>query len=406
MITIFAALFILKSPIILVPGSFRSRLTVTSSPGYNFQSCPRNLRDHPFWLKFSSFLPWRLKCTVNWLTLDYDEENGLITDQRNLTISTVDFGGLRGIRGTGFDVFGKSVATYFEKIINILEGFGYEKGVNLFGAPYDWRLGIDQPDEFWRNMTNIVEEAYRMNSNTKVKFLTHSFGAIIIHKFLSDKSKEEWRRKYIDSAVFSAPSFSGAGQSFITLYQQRFPGVPFYRNDQLTEMLSSLGSLHVHLPNFAVYKNATIFITPDDKEILAPDAVKFLAEHGRLNEKHLKMGTRNFQYASEFPKTLDVPVRMLYNSGIKTAFGLKVKDWNSDGQVIYRDGDGVVMSEGVDMVCDVWKKAGADVTCINLNSTKISDRHPFLILLSKHVDVLMNWLIGNNLNESFVNKEL
>ncbi|OHS94658.1 Lecithin:cholesterol acyltransferase family protein [Tritrichomonas foetus] len=403
MFALFTLLSIANNPIILVPGAFRSGLSVSTTTQTHHPKCPQNLSFYPFWINARDFLPPRFKCIINWLTLDFDKKSNIITDQPNVTVNTIDFGGIEGIRGTGEKILGQKIPLYYETIIKILEKQNYTIGLDLFGSPYDWRYGVAQPDLFWKNLTHLIETAYEKNEHQKVKILTHSCGGIIIHKLLTDMTTLEWRQKYIHSVVMSAPSFSGSGQSLIALYRQRFPFIKFYKTKQMQEMVGSLGAFHVHLPNQVVFLNTTVFITPEGDEIKGNQVIDFLIKHKKLTKKQQKIAAKNFESTINFPKSLDVPVRILYNSGFDTAFGLKLKDWESEGETIYEKGDGIVMSKGIEMACEQWKLNGTDIECLDLKSNKFSTRHPFLILRSKSINILLNWLTGQT-NEASQDK--
>jgi len=38
---------------------------------------------------------------------------------------------------------------------------------------YDFRRGLDEQEEFFANLTNLVIETYETNNQTKVVFITH-----------------------------------------------------------------------------------------------------------------------------------------------------------------------------------------------------------------------------------------
>lgn len=401
---IFSLLCINKNPIILVPGAFRTRLAVSVTTQEKCPKCLQNKTYFPFWISFKMVFT-KISCLINWLTLDYDENQKKIVDQPNVTVIPMDFGGVEGIRGTGNRIFGKSQPTYYDKIIKKLEKRNYTVGENIFGAPYDWRRGVSQSEEFWTNLTQLVEIAFN-KTNRKVKFLTHSFGGCIVHKFLTEMTNPEWRQKYIHSAVLSAPSFSGSGEALVSLYRQRIPFIKFLKNDQMKEMVGSLGGFHVHIPNSVIFANTTVFITPEGENINGSNVIDFLHKHQKLNDKQLKIAEQNIQYISKFPESFDVPVRIHYNSAIDTVFGLKLKNWKSEGKEIRLKGDGLVMSEGIEILCKKWKSEGRDIQCVDINSSSLFARHPLLVLRDKFINVLLDWLVEQPNTSDSISKEL
>ena len=46
----------------------------------------------------------------------------------------------------------------------------------VFLIRYDFRRGLDEQDEFFTNLTQLVIDTYEQNNQTKVVFVTHSMG--------------------------------------------------------------------------------------------------------------------------------------------------------------------------------------------------------------------------------------
>jgi lecithin-cholesterol acyltransferase len=382
----FLPLSVSLQPVILVPGLMRSQLSVT----VNFTtipSCPQNLTNEPFWIRSSYLLPPTLKCTLEWLTLTFDNDTQLPITRPNVSISTIDFGGVEGLRGTGPKVFGSSFPPYFGKLIGRLEAHGYAVGKTLFGAPYDWRLGLCQSAKFWEDLRLLCEKA-----GEPVTFVTHSFGGVLIHHFLATRTTPEWRRRFVHSAVFSAPSWSGSGQATIAIWRQRIPFLKLYKTQAISKFVSSLAGWHVHVHNPELYANTTVFVF-GKQNISGAEAREFLISRGKLSGEDRRIAECNWRETEHAPIPLDVPTRILYNSGRDTAFGLRLENDEDEGKVLYRPGDGLVGSEGIDFVCREWRKVGADIECVDLNSSGIKAQHPFLILSGPNIQRLLDWVL-------------
>jgi hypothetical protein len=115
--------------------------------------------------------------------------------------------------------------------------------------------------------------------------------------------------------------------------------------------VGSLGGFHIHIPNAEAYKDAPLFIV-NGTEIPAGNTVDFLIEHRKLTPVQQIIAQANFRFAKTSPMDLDIPVRILYDRGKRTAFGLKLDRLGGPGEEIYRDGDGIVASEGIELVCE------------------------------------------------------
>ena len=85
----------------------------------------------------------------------------------------------------------------------LLETGGYEAGVNLDAASYDWRLppaALQQRDSYFSNTLETVERLYRQNDNTPVVLLCHSLGCKVGHYFLNycrTHRGQSWIDRYV-----------------------------------------------------------------------------------------------------------------------------------------------------------------------------------------------------------------
>lgn len=76
---------------------------------------------------------------------------------------------------------------------------GYKPGLNLRGAPFDWRLA-ENPNNLYAKLKTLIEEMYEQNGQRKVHLLAHSMGNIHIAKMLETVT-QEWKEKYINSFI-------------------------------------------------------------------------------------------------------------------------------------------------------------------------------------------------------------
>ncbi|CAF5182365.1 unnamed protein product, partial [Rotaria magnacalcarata] len=93
--------------------------------------------------------------------------------------------------------------------VRSLVTLGYTRGVNLRGAPYDFRRGIDEQEEFFVNFTKLVQDTYELNNQTKIVLVTHSMGGPFALYWLH-RQTEEFKTKYIRSMVNIAAPWGGA----------------------------------------------------------------------------------------------------------------------------------------------------------------------------------------------------
>jgi len=88
---------------------------------------------------------------------------------------------------------------------------GYKPGIDLRGAPFDWRLA-ENPNNLYPRMVSLIEEMYRTNGNKKVHLLAHSMGNIHTNLMLEGQS-QAWKDQYIDSFIAVAGPWGGSAKS-------------------------------------------------------------------------------------------------------------------------------------------------------------------------------------------------
>jgi pimeloyl-ACP methyl ester carboxylesterase len=172
----------------------------------------------------------------------------------------------------------------------------------LFGGPYDWRFEAAQPNSYFDRLQALVEEAYRVR-NESVLMIGHSLGSQLIHRFLTDKATPEWRAKYINSVTLIAPSWSGSGRSFNTLWRIQAPILSPFGLRQVTTFARRLGTLHIHLPHCLAYQNLTLFSDPNGNTFMGSELMDVLVKHSKIDEKSRLMAEQNWAFLRRWPLT-------------------------------------------------------------------------------------------------------
>lgn len=391
MISFLIVLTLSKRPIIIIPSHFGSRLYMNST--YQpYWYCPKNQTNKHVWIRLRDLVSPFLPCLLSYLTVDIDDATGKLISKPNTTFSVLDFGGVDGILGIGPEYFGRYLPVNYELIVKTFISKGYTAHKDLMSAPYDWRFGLEQPDEYFEKVKELIETAYNNNDNQKVAILAHGTGATLIHDYLtSDKTTAEWRKKYIYSATYISPSWSGSGQAFFATWRLRFPFI-HVRFDTLRQFVASLGPFHASMPNTIAYENKTLLVGPDGVNYTGKDLIKIIKEHGKLNERQLRIAEKNFKHASDLPNPPDFDVNIIYNSGVQTPMGLKLKSWSDVGMPIYARGDSLVGSKIIENACLNWGPTGVRVRCHDAHSSDTKFHHRYLLKNPQIVDMIYKWI--------------
>jgi pimeloyl-ACP methyl ester carboxylesterase len=225
---------------------------------------------------------------------------------------------------------------------------GWTRNVDLFGAPYDWRSGVLKPESFWREFEAFVENVVR-STGEKVQLVSHSMGGMFVRWLLTEVASPEWVSSNIDSAVLMAPSAAGAGVAVWGLWTGKIPvNVPLI--EDLTGDIAHVGGVHVHIPNWEIFKDDVVVKDKDGKEWTAPQFGDALQAWGKLPGDALDFYNLYVGFFNSAPKKFPVPVALVYNSLHDTPLGLDESSGSPVRTMV--GGDGTVPAKGPQWLCE------------------------------------------------------
>lgn len=342
-------------PVILIPGTYASVLQMTGHDLGHQWYCPKTLNNTIIWIDEFYFIPPILNCVIQWAKVYYDSKNNEQVSHPNSTIDILDFGKLTGVTSIDKFIGNYSFIPYYTAMIDYFEKLGYQEGIDLFGAPIDWRLGLAASEKvFHPRLIKLVEEIYA-KTQQKVVLIGHSFGGYTVQNFLSNGASQEWIDKYIEKGIALAPSFGGAIESMLIAWTREIQKIITIKNEFLTEALETMGAVHIHFYNWELFPNQTVVYTPDGTEIKTEKFSQFLIDHQKINGDSIPLLKLNEKFTSKFPNQTKAPLYIIYNSGRQTATAFKLKDWDSDDiEKVYGEGDGTINAEGIRKYCNKY----------------------------------------------------
>ncbi|UJR31414.1 hypothetical protein I4U23_018907 [Adineta vaga] len=199
----------IQYPAIFIPGDGGSqiwaRLNRTVPPPHFF--CYRHSDWFELWLNLELITPEVIDCFVDNMRLIYNETTKKTSNLPGVETQIPGFGNTSTVEY--FDSSQFSYSAYFAQIIKNLVTLGFTRGINLRGAPYDFRLGLDEQGEWFKNFTQLVIDTYELNNQTKVVLVTHSMGGPFALYWLHQQTAE-FKEKYIKSMINIAAPWGGA----------------------------------------------------------------------------------------------------------------------------------------------------------------------------------------------------
>lgn len=401
MLGFFASFALSLKPIVLIPPLYGSNLYVTYQNVSGLHSyCTQKVSDKLLWVHPSYVIPPVYNCLFQLLTVYWNNETENYMHRPNTTISTHDFGGDSSVKYIAHGLGGwLRLIESFKSLISFFKHKGYVVRRDVFAAPFDWRFAVAGLDLFWPNLKNLVEHAYRANNKQKVTIFGYSCGGFTLQQFLSEHVSAEWKEKYLDRAIFLAPSFGGAGASLPSMWSKIFPIVPILKNDDLDAMIESMPVVHQHYPNWEIFGDREVIRTPEDATLTARDIPRFLIEHGKVKGDNIKIMMKAASISSRAPKTTGIPTYIIFNSAVPTDFNLKFKNgYQKDPIVEKTGGDGTVFAAGPEYACKHWEPL---VKCIDLHKDSDLFEHqplaanPFVHDIIYHLHTTDKWMHGN-----------
>ncbi|KAE9416180.1 hypothetical protein Angca_007738, partial [Angiostrongylus cantonensis] len=115
--------------------------------------------------------------------LVFNSTTGLSSNMPGVDIRVPGFGGTNTIEW--LDKSKASPGLYFFTLVEQMVSWGYSRGKNLLGAPFDWRKSPNELHLYFDLLKTTIETTYRYNGHTKVITLGHSMGNPIILYFFN-----------------------------------------------------------------------------------------------------------------------------------------------------------------------------------------------------------------------------
>ncbi len=203
---------------------------------------------------------------------------------------------------------------YMTCLIEALEAVGYQKGVNLFAACYDFRK-IGDPteiDSWCMSLTKLIEQNCAMQENPAI-IIGHDLGAVIANYFLVN-ALPEWKNKFISKFISISGTFGGCPKALRTILSGNSG-----TTNNFNEATKTSSGLSLILPNFKIYGNNPLIhfnnITYSSKDI--PKLVETVSEEA---SKILKISEKVRDISMNAP---GVEVHILAGSDVDTESSYK-----------------------------------------------------------------------------------
>ena len=363
-------------PVVIVPGIVGSNIQAKlNKPSVVQPLCSKTSDWYYAWLESFEVAPDAVKCLFDNLKLKHLGE-GNVTNNDGVTTRIADYGGIGDIRcAMPKTATACNTTVNWGYALDQLQAAGYSPGVNLFGAPYDFRYG---PKSWFRKefpqLKALIEKAYTTNNDTKVVITSISLGGPYFHLFLTHFVDPAWKQKYVDSWVSMSSLWNGATQVAQMLTAGLgWDGISWIKPQVFREGVRNWPAMIFMLPFPYDDVNGThvddTYITSSKRSYKASDMQSAVLDAGLPDTAAILKSISQYRTSTSPP---GVKTYCWFGKGIKTAktlsfSGTDLSDFDAM-TVQMSDGDGTVEHSSL-RICNDWGGDTVVKTWFNVSHT-------------------------------------
>ncbi|XP_015921524.1 lysosomal phospholipase A and acyltransferase [Parasteatoda tepidariorum] len=343
------------SPVILVPGDGGSQLEAKlDKPETVHYFCNKKTDDFfSLWLNLELLVPYVVDCWVDNMRLVYDNNTRTTSNAPGVSIRVPDFGNTSSV--DWLDPSQISPSSYFINIIQMLVAEGYTRGLNIRGAPYDFRKAPNEMTDFFNAMKNMTEETYEKNAQTKVTFVCHSMGCPLMSYFFNQQT-QQWKDKHIKAMVTLGGAWGGAVKAIKTFAAGENLGVFVISQINVRREQRTSPSLAYVMPSQLLWKDNEVMMITDKKNYTKNDFYQLFQDIDFPDGYEMYKDT--LPYALKGMNPPGVEIHCMH--GINVTQTIEMLDYRNTShfpdnpKLIYGDGDGTVNVRSLE-ACLLWQ---------------------------------------------------
>ncbi|ELP85207.1 1-O-acylceramide synthase precursor, putative [Entamoeba invadens IP1] len=327
-----------RKPVVLIHGILSSVLEAEVNIPDDLEmpeDCARQRDNFRVWQVAEDLNPKKNRCLLKYMTPVYNTETGVLEDLEGVNVTVPQFGSTYSSSCLDPGMLTCSLTEYFRPLIKKLNKLGYVDGVDLYGAPYDWRY--TGGDFYAKRLENLLK-SIKEKTGKKAVLVSHSMGCPVTFDALSKFNPEDYVERWV--------TVGGAWLGAVELLNEVLNGI-----DGVPVPKDMTIDLVRHIP-------AMFYMTPRGEQITGElvkvgNDVYTVDNIGDLYEKLPGMEVYGKKLYNEIKPTAPIikkaPVKVYctFSDGFETPRRLEGSDVYSSFNVTYDNGDGVVNIESL-----------------------------------------------------------
>uniref|UniRef100_A0A2M4AB17 Putative phosphatidylcholine-sterol acyltransferase n=1 Tax=Anopheles triannulatus TaxID=58253 RepID=A0A2M4AB17_9DIPT len=340
------------SPVIFVPGDGGSQMdALLDKPSKVSFLCQKQTSTFfNLWLNKELLMPLVIDCWIDNIRLVYDNVTRTTRNSPGVTTRIPGFGQSETVEW--LDPSHATVGAYFVNIANALVANGYIRDKSIVGAPYDFRKGPNEHQDYFLALKFLVEQTYTLNKEVPVTFIVHSMGAPMTLHFLQMQTAD-WKAKYVRRIISLAGAWAGSVKALKVYAIGDDLGAfalsgKVMRAEQITNP-----SLAWLLPSPLFWKPNEVLARTQSRTYTMEQMQDFFTDLDVPSGWEMRKDTLPFTMNFTAP---GVELHCFYGSHINTVESLdyqKSYDFSGTPVLVMGDGDGTVNSRSLE-ACKHW----------------------------------------------------